>query len=66
MVIFLIIKPTICTTYTVKPVKQYHVPVTAAGQVPGQAMLTDTIRRHEVDLVLSNQNAILSTARDIK
>jgi hypothetical protein len=41
-------------------------PVTAAGQAPGQPMLVDTIRRHEVDLVLSNTNAILITARDIK
>jgi hypothetical protein len=40
--------------------------VTATGQVPGQPVLVDTIRRHEVDLVLSNQNAILGTARDIK
>ncbi|KAJ4443884.1 hypothetical protein ANN_05671 [Periplaneta americana] len=38
----------------------------ATGQVPGQPMLVDTIRRHEVDLVLSNQNTILNTARDIK
>ena len=45
---------------------QYHIPVTAGGQVPGQPVLTDTIRRHDVDLVLSNQNAILNTARDIK
>lgn len=45
---------------------QYHILVTAPGQVPGQPLLTDTIRRHEVDLVLSNQNAILNTARDIK
>jgi len=45
---------------------QYHIPVTAPGQAPGQPVLTDTIRRHEVDLVFSNQNAILSTARDIK
>jgi hypothetical protein len=45
---------------------QYHIPVTASGQMPGQPLLTDTIRRHEVDLVLSNQNALLNTARDIK
>ncbi|KAJ9593985.1 hypothetical protein L9F63_014626, partial [Diploptera punctata] len=37
-----------------------------AGGTPGQPVLVDTIRRHEVDLVLSNQNAILNTARDIK
>lgn len=29
-------------------------------------MLIDTIRRQEVDTVLSNQNFILNTAREIK
>lgn len=29
-------------------------------------MLIDTIRRQEVDVVLSNQNIILNTAREIK
>ncbi|KDR19213.1 Protein ERGIC-53 [Zootermopsis nevadensis] len=38
----------------------------ATGQVPGQPVLVDTIRRHEVDLVLSNQNTIVNMARDIK
>lgn len=36
------------------------------GGQPGQPMLTDTIRRQEVDAVLSNQNVILSTAREIR
>lgn len=40
--------------------------VTGTGQVPGQQVLVDTIRRHEVDVVLSNQNTILNMARDIK
>ncbi|XP_032666479.1 protein ERGIC-53 [Odontomachus brunneus] len=45
--------------------------VQAGGvQVPGghagQPVLIDTIRRQEVDAVLTNQNAILSTAREIK
>jgi len=37
-----------------------------SGHMAKQPGLTDTIRRNEVDLVLSNQNAILNTARDIK
>lgn len=41
--------------------------VQVAGGQPGQApVLIDTIRRQEVDLVLNNQNIILSTAREIK
>ncbi|PNF41175.1 hypothetical protein B7P43_G01436 [Cryptotermes secundus] len=41
-------------------------PPGGAGQAPGQPVLVDTIRRHEVELVLSNTNAILNAARDIK
>lgn len=38
-----------------------------AGGQQGQPMpLIDTIRRHEVDAVLNNQNLILSTSREIK
>jgi len=36
------------------------------GQPGSQPMLIDTIRRQEVDAVLSNQNIILNTAREIK
>lgn len=39
----------------------------AQPQQPGQppVQMIDTIRRHEVDSVLQNQNSILSTARDL-
>ncbi|KAE8752669.1 ergic-53 [Frankliniella occidentalis] len=42
------------------------VPVVTQQQ-PGQppVQMIDTIRRHEVDVVLQNQNSILSTARDL-
>ncbi|XP_043281127.1 protein ERGIC-53 [Venturia canescens] len=39
--------------------------VQTAGQ-PGQPVLIDTIRRQEVEAVLTNQNVILNTAREIK
>ncbi|XP_011301413.1 protein ERGIC-53 [Fopius arisanus] len=38
----------------------------AGGQPGAPAQLIDTIRRQEVDAVLSNQNIILNTAREIK
>ncbi|XP_011154814.1 protein ERGIC-53 isoform X2 [Harpegnathos saltator] len=38
----------------------------SGGQPDGQPMLIDTIRRQEVDAVLTNQNIILNTAREIK
>ncbi|XP_012540603.1 protein ERGIC-53 [Monomorium pharaonis] len=40
--------------------------VQVAGQPGQQPVLIDTIRRQEVDAVLSNQNIILNTAREIK
>nr|CAD7426623.1 unnamed protein product [Timema monikensis] len=40
-------------------------PAIASGH-PGQPIAIDTIRRHEVDAVLGNQNIILSTAREIR
>lgn len=36
------------------------------GQPGQQPVLVDTIRRHEVDSVLNNQNIILNTAKEIK
>lgn len=36
------------------------------GQPGQQPVLVDTIRRHEVDAVLNNQNIILNTAKEIK
>nr|CAD7570517.1 unnamed protein product [Timema californicum] len=41
-------------------------PAIATGGHPGQPIAIDTIRRHEVDAVLGNQNIILSTAREIR
>ncbi|XP_067003335.1 protein ERGIC-53 [Anabrus simplex] len=42
--------------------------VPAQGGQPGQPQLqfVDTIRRHEVDAVLANQNTILSAAKELK
>ncbi|KAJ8869064.1 hypothetical protein PR048_030625 [Dryococelus australis] len=40
--------------------------VAVTGGQPGQPLAIDTIRRHEVDAVLNNQNVILSTAREIR
>lgn len=41
--------------------------VQAAGGQPGQQIqLIDTIRRQEVDTLLSNQNTIINTAKEIK
>lgn len=36
------------------------------GGTPGQISVVDTIRRHEVDAVLANQNNIMSAARELK
>ncbi|KAK7788355.1 hypothetical protein R5R35_009505 [Gryllus longicercus] len=36
------------------------------GGAPGQVQVGDTIRRHEVDAILNNQNTILSTARELR
>ena len=66
MVIILVSTTALLVTLDSEQNFQYHILVTAAGQVPGQAVLTDSIRRHEVDLVLGNQNTILNMARDIK
>ncbi|KAK6620012.1 hypothetical protein RUM44_006412 [Polyplax serrata] len=39
----------------------------AAGSPPGTApQMIDTIRRHEVDMVLQNQNAIIQVSREIR
>lgn len=46
------------------------VQVPAGGGIPpppaGGAGYVDTIRRHEVDAILTNQNTIVQTAREIK
>lgn len=36
------------------------------GQVPPQPVMVDTIRRHEVDAILANQNQMIAAAREIK
>lgn len=48
--------------------KLHDLPVTGVQTVgqTGQPMLIDTIRRQEVEAVLTNQNVILNTAREIK
>lgn len=40
--------------------------VQVGGQPGQQVQLIDTIRRQEVDTLLTNQNNILNTAREIK
>ncbi|XP_047109883.1 protein ERGIC-53-like [Schistocerca piceifrons] len=42
--------------------------ISTGGQVAGgqPLQITDTIRRHEVDAVLSNQNTIINAAREIR
>lgn len=36
------------------------------GQAPPQPVMVDTIRRHEVDAILANQNQMLAAAREIR
>ena len=53
------------TMYSKKKFTDFVLVVT--HQQPGQppVQMIDTIRRHEVDTVIQNQNSILSTARDL-
>ena len=37
-----------------------------APSSPGQQLPVDTIRRHEVDTVLANQNSIIAQARELR
>ncbi|KAL0268079.1 UNVERIFIED_CONTAM: hypothetical protein PYX00_010151 [Menopon gallinae] len=52
---------------TLSLISQQPVPVVPPGSPPGTApQMIDTIKRHEVDMVLQNQNAILRVAGEIR